>query len=205
MDTTEQRSLAMAQDPQVAGRIVRGIAQIEQDYQLAEGHLSDWMLREIISAMRNTVPEPSEVVTTAWSALITCPDWKPTKRIGRGDVWLEIVEQAEDENDHTWLAAALNAGPTAMWLQLNFRDGLAHYMVKLEENASLVAKLRKKGFKVDTKAKAIYLPIVISADLFAKAVQENDFDAAMGPVRDATELAIAAKPEIDELLKQVRG
>lgn len=205
MDTTEQKHLDMAKDPATASRIVQNIAAIEQDYRLAEGYLSDWMLREIISALRTTVPAPFEVVTTAWAAIITCPDWKPNKRPGRGDVWLDIVEHAEDEDDHTWLAAALGAGPTALHLELSFREGLSHYMDKLAADTSLMAKLRKKGFKVDLTAKRVYLPLVIDAALFAKAVAENDFDAAMSPAREAAELGIAAKPEIDDLLKQVRG
>ena len=114
MDTKEQKQFAQAKDPATASRIVQNVAAIEQDYKLAEGYLSDWVLREIIHAMTSVAPEPFEVATTAWSAIITCPDWKPTKRPGRGDVWLEIVEHAEDEDDHTWLAAALGAGPTAM-------------------------------------------------------------------------------------------
>ncbi|GGD65139.1 hypothetical protein GRI62_11530 [Erythrobacter arachoides] len=205
MDTTEQKHLAMAKDPATASRIVQNIAAIEQDFRLAEGYLSDWMLREIIAALRTTVPAPFEVVTTAWAAIISCPDWKPNKRPGRGDAWLDIVEHAEDEDDHTWLAAALGAGPTALHLELIFREGLSHYMDKLAADTSLMAKLRKKGFKVELTAKRVYLPLVIDAALFAKAVAENDFDAAMAPAREAAELGVAAKPEIDDLLKQVRG
>ena len=205
MDSTEQKHLAMAKDPAIASRIVHNIAGIEQDYRLAEGYLSDWMLRAIISAMGTAVPAPFEVATTAWSAIITCPDWKPNKRPGRGDVWLEILEHAEDEEDHTWLAAALGAGPTALQLELSFRDGLSQCMEKLAADASLMSKLRKKGFTIDLTNKRAYLPLVIDAALFAKGVAENDFDAAMAPAREAAELGIAAKPEIDDLLKQVRG
>ena len=205
MEATEQTNLAAAHDPAVAGRIINTIAQVEQDYLLAESHLSEMVLQEIISAMRRTAPAPFEIASTAWSAIVTCADWKPTKRPGRGDAWLEIVEHAEDDNDHTWLAAALGAGPTAMHLELNFREGLSHYIDKLKADESLMSKFRKKGFKVDTANKRVYLPLAINAVLLAKAVQENDFDDAMAPAREATELGIAAKPEIDQLLKMVRG
>ena len=204
MDANEQRLLAAAKDPAISGRIVQGIADLERDYQLAEGYLSDWLIREINVAMRSASPVPFEVATTAWSAIITCPDWKPTKRIGRGDVWLEIVEHAQDENDHTWLAAALGAGPTEMQLELNFRDGLAHYINKLEADQSLMAKFKKKGFKIDLTGRRIYLPIAINANLLAKAFATDDYDDAMAPVREASELGIAAKPEIDQLLQLVR-
>ena len=46
----------------------------------------------------------------------------------------------------------------------------------------------------------------IQPDLLAKALPSDDkFDEAMAPVREATELGIAAKSEIDALLKLVRG
>ncbi len=48
-------------------------------------------------------------------------------------------------------------------------------------------------------------PIVIKANLLAKALPTDDFQDAVAPVREATELGIAAKPEIDLLLKMVRG
>ena len=87
-----------------------------------------------------------------------------------------------------------------------FRDGLSGYFAKLEADQTLAAKLRKKGFKIDTTNRRVYLPIVIKADLLAKALPSDDkFDEAMAPVREATELGIAAKSEIDALLKLVRG
>ncbi|MXO48644.1 hypothetical protein GRI69_10275 [Erythrobacter vulgaris] len=205
MSTAEQSNLAMAKDPAIAARIVKNIAQLEQDYRLADGHLSDWLMRMIMISMKAAAPEPFVVENTAWSAYLSHPDWKPTKRIGRGDAWLEIVEFARDELDHTWLAAALGAGPTELNLELMFRDGLAGYFAKLEGDQGLTSKLRKKGFKIDTPNKRVYLPIVINADLLAKALPTDDFQDAMAPVREATELGIAAKPEIDLLLKLVRG
>lgn len=205
MSTAEQNNLAMAKDPAIAARIVKNIAQLEQDYRLADGHLSDWLMRMIMISMKAAAPEPFLVENTAWSAYLSHPDWKPTKRIGRGDAWLEIVEFARDEQDHTWLAAALGAGPTELNLELMFREGLAGYFGKLEGDQGLTSKLRKKGFKIDTSNKRVFLPIVINADLLAKALPTDDFQDAMAPVREATELGIAAKPEIDLLLKLVRG
>jgi hypothetical protein len=206
VDTTEQSNLGAAKDPAIAARIVTNIAQLEHDYRLADGHLSDWLIRMITLSMKAAAPEPFVIENTAWSPYITCPDWKPTKRIGRGDAWLEIVEFSRDEQDHTWLAAAVGAGPTELNLQLMFRDGLAGYFSKLEADQSLASKFRKKGFKVDTANQRVYLPIIIKSDLLAKALPSDDnFDEAMAPVREATDLGIAAKPEIDALLKAVRG
>ena len=205
MSTTEQSNLAAAKDAGIVARVVQNIAQVEHDYRLAEGHLSEWLMRMIMMSMKAAAAEPFVVDSTAWSAYLTCPDWKPTKRIGRGDAWLEIVEFARDEQDHTWLAAAIGAGPTELNLELMFRDGLSHYFAKLEADQGLASKLRKKGFKIDTANQRVYLPIVIKADLLAKALPTDDFENAMAPVREATELGIAAKPEIDLLLKLVRG
>lgn len=206
MSTAEQSNLGAAKDPAIVARVVTNIAQLEQDYRLADGYLSDWLMRMITLSMKAVAPEPFGIENTAWSPYVTCPDWKPTKRIGRGDAWLEIVEFAHDEQDHTWLAAAVGAGPTELNLELMFRDGLSGYFAKLEADQSLAAKLRKKGFKIDTANRRVYLPIVIKADLLAKALpSDGKFDEAMAPVREATELGIAAKPEIDALLKLVRG
>ena len=206
MNTTEQTNLAAAKDPAIAARIVTNIEQLEHDYRLADGYLSDWLIRMITMSLKAAAPEPFVVENTAWSAYVSHPDWKPTKRIGRGDAWLEIVEFARDEQDHLWLAAAVGAAGTELNLELCFREGLSGYFAKLEGDQGLASKLRKKGFKIDTTNKRVYLPIVIKADLLAKALPSDDnFDEAMAPVRDATELGIAAKPEIDALLKLVRG
>ena len=206
MSTAEQSNLGAAKDPAIVARVVTNIAQLEQDYRLADGYLSDWLMRMITLSMKAVAPEPFDIENPAWSPYVTCPDWKPTKRIGRGDAWLEIVEFARDEQDHTWLAAAVGAGPTELNLELMFRDGLSGYFAKLEADQTLAAKLRKKGFKIDTTNRRVYLPIVIKADLLAKALPSDDkFDEAMAPVREATELGIAAKSEIDALLKLVRG
>ncbi|RXZ64235.1 hypothetical protein [Pelagerythrobacter rhizovicinus] len=204
MSTTEQNDLAMAKDPEIVGRIVRNITQLERDFRLADGYLSDWLIRMITISMKVAAPEPFTIESTAWSAYLSHPDWKPTKRIGRGDAWLEIVERARDDQDHTWIAAALGAGPTELSLELTFREGLSHYFMKLEGDEGLIAKLRKKGFKIDPGGKRVYLPIVINADLLAKALPTDDFEDAMAPVREAVELSIAAKPEIDLLLNLVR-
>lgn len=206
MSTAEQNNLGAAKDPAIVARVVTNIAQLEQDYRLADGYLSDWLMRMITLSMKAVAPEPFDIENTAWSPYVTCPDWKPTKRIGRGDAWLEIVEFARDEQDHTWLAAAVGSAGTELNLELMFRDGLSGYFAKLEADQSLAAKLRKKGFKIDTANRRVYLPIAIKPDLLAKALPSDDkFDEAMAPVREATELGIAAKPEIDALLKLVRG
>jgi hypothetical protein len=206
MSTAEQSNLGAAKDPAHVARVVTNIAQLEQDYRLADGYLSDWLMRMITLSMKAVAAEPFDIENTAWSPYVTCPEWKPTKRIGRGDAWLEIVEFARDEQDHTWLAAAVGSTGTELNLELMFRDGLSGYFAKLEADQSLAAKLRKKGFKIDTANRRVYLPIVIKPDLLAKALPSDDkFDEAMAPVREATELGIAAKPEIDALLKLVRG
>ena len=159
-------------------------------------------MRMITLSMKAVAAEPFDIENTAWSPYVTCPEWKPTKRIGRGDAWLEIVEFARDEQDHTWLAAAVGSAGTELNLELMFRDGLSGYFAKLEADQSLAAKLRKKGFKIDTANRRVYLPIVIKPDLLAKALPSDDkFDEAMAPVREATELGIAAVPRAEAIAR----
>ena len=49
------------------------------------------------------------------------------------------------------------------------------------------------------------IPVAFDVDQLALAFESQDFHKAMEPVREATAIAVAAKPEMDKLLGLLRG
>src|SRR5436853_5280966 len=115
MDSTDQMARAQALDPTHAARVVRAIADIESDYIFAAGALSERFMREAAVAIRKAAPEAWELEATEWELSLSAPDWKSR---GFHDAWLELAEIADDEEDHSWIAAAVGAGHTKMCLEL---------------------------------------------------------------------------------------
>lgn len=206
MDSTDEMTRAqLTLNPEDAARVIRGIADIERDYRLAEGAVSDRFLWETASAMRKWVPEPWQVIETDWGITLTAPDWRSTKGgLGQGDAWFELGEIADDEQDHTWIAAAIGAGPTKMSWQLNFRPGLIPNVDLAKTQAEIIAPLLKLGFQHGADGKMLYLPVAVSAEALAKAFGENDFDKALLPVRKAVDIIVKAKADLDVLIGAVR-
>lgn len=204
MDSDQQTSFAKQQDPELAARIVRTIGQLEADYLFASGPLSERFIREVTSVMRSAAPDSWQIVGNEWSASLTCPDWRATRGVGRGDAWLELGDVVEDENEHTWIAVAVSAGPTKLCLELKFRNGLEPIAKALTAKDKPVANVLKEGFERDETTKRILIPISIEADSLARGFELNDLDEALAPLRRAVEAAIKAKPDLDALITHVR-
>jgi hypothetical protein len=124
MDQEQKTLVALSQDPEVAARIVRNIANVERGWQLANGYLSERMMRDVRELFARLAPESWKVVEAGWSALLVPPNWKMTNGVGNGDAWLELVEICEADEEYPWIAAAVGAGSTQMGFQLQFRPGL---------------------------------------------------------------------------------
>lgn len=60
------------------------------------------------------------------------------------------------------------------------------------------------GFVRDEAKERLFIPVKVNADLLAKGFEENDLDKALTPIGKAIELAIAAKPDLDKIVEQVR-
>lgn len=194
------------QDPAVAARIVTNIAAIESDFFLAAGPLSERMMKDAIQIMGKAAPEPWKMIETEGSAILACNDWRQLRGVGNGDAWLALSEITNDEeNDHSWVAAAVGAGPTRLGLEFCFRRGLQDKAQALIRNDKAVAKLWELGFVRVEESASLFIPITIQANILAKAYAENDFDKALAPVAKAVEVALTAKPELDHLVQQVRG
>jgi hypothetical protein len=207
MDHEQRAKAANLQDPKWAARVVRSIGQIEADFYHAAGPLSERVMREAVQAIGKIATSPWQIVETGWSAQIVCPEWKMTKGVGTGDMWLELSELVvdEDDDDHSWLAAAVKAGPTQLCIELMFRKGLQDQAQSVIRDDKAMAALWKLGFARDETEPRLFIPIEIPAEKLAQSFEQNDLAAGLAPVGKAISQAIAAKAELDKLLEQVRG
>lgn len=204
MDHDQRMAAAQQQDTALAATIVKAIPELERDYRLAQGALSERLMLEIKTSMRKAAPEPWEINATDYSVLLRAPEWKPTRGIGRGDAWLEVNEIAEDELDRTWIGVAVSAGRTQLGLELLFRNGLAQTASAVTQEKAQAERLHKIGFRKDEGATRLFVPIAIDRLRLAKGFGENDLTEALGPVRKAVEAVVAAKTDLDALIEAVR-
>ena len=205
MDDEEKLLVAQSHDPVIAARVIRNIENVERDWHLASGLLSERLMRDVRELFGKFTPENWKMFLSGWSALIVPPDWKMTRGVGNGDAWLELAEFCDaEEEEYSWIAAAVGIGSTKMGLELQFRNGLIPFGEALIVNDKAVDALLKLGFVRDAAKERLFIPVKVNADLLAKGYQENDLDKALAPVGKAIELAIAAKPDLDKIVEQVR-
>lgn len=62
MDHEQRTKVANEQDSKLAGKIVRSLKQLEDEYYLAAGPLSERMMAAAVQAIKKAVPEPFRVV-----------------------------------------------------------------------------------------------------------------------------------------------
>ena len=202
MDHEQRTQAATEQDPVLAARIVRSLKQIEDDYHLASGPLSEKMMAAAVAALKKAVPEPFRVVESDWSAAITSPDWRATRGVGQ-DVAIELAELCVDEDrEYCWLTAATATGPTRLGLQIVVRPGLRETAERIARHDKQMASIWKAGFVRDETDARLFVPIVIPN--LAAAFEQNDLSIAMAPVTRAVEQVIAAKAEIDKIVEAIR-
>ena len=202
MDDEQRTQAATEQDPVLAARIVRSLKQIEDDYHLASGPLSEKMMAAAVAALKKAVPEPFRVVESDWSAAIHSPDWKATRGVGQ-DASIELSELcAEEYREYCWLTAATATGPTRLGLQIVVRPGLRETAERIARDDKQMASIWKAGFVRDETDARLFVPIVIPN--LAAAFEQNDLSIAMAPVTRAVEQVIAAKAEIDKIVEAVR-
>ena len=206
MDHEHRLAAVNAHDPVLAARIIRGIAQVEDDYFFASGPLSERMMEEAVQAIAKAATVPWHVVEVDWTAQIVCPEWKMTKGVGTGDAWLELAEICADEDrDFSWISAAVGVGPTQLGLELMFRRGLQDAAQTVIPDDKVVAALAKLGMTRDETATRLFFPVAIPAEMLAQGFEANDLAKALAPVGKAVTKAIAAKAELDKLVEQVRA
>ena len=204
MDDEEKLLVTQSHDPAIAARIIRNIENVERDWHLASGLLSERLMCDLRVMIGQLTPENWKMFLSGWSGLIVPPDWKMTRGVGNGDAWLELAEFCDAEEEYSWIAAAVGIGSTKIGLELQFRTGLAPFGEALIGNDKAVDALLKLGFARDEAKERLFIPVKVNADLLAKGFEENDLDKALAPVAKAIELAIAAKPDLDKIVEQVR-
>jgi hypothetical protein len=148
MDSDQQTRLAQRQDPELAARVVRSIEALESDYLFAWGPLSERLMREAAAVAQRAAPNPWRVEGTEWSLTLASPNWRATRGVGN-DAWLELADANEHEEDHSWAATIVSAGPTKLCLELKFRPGLTPITQMLTGKDKPVANLLKEGFELD--------------------------------------------------------
>lgn len=207
MDHEHRAKAANRQDHEWAARVVRTIGQIEADFFHAAGPLSERMMTEGLLAIEKVAKDPWQVIENDWMTQVVCPDWKMTRGVGTGDMWLQVSEISADEegNEHTWIAAATKTGPSFLCVELVFRRGLQDYAEAIIRDDKAVAALWQQGFARDEESLALFVPIHIPAEKLAQAFEQNDLTATVAPFGKAMAQAIAAKPALDTLLEQVRA
>ena len=204
MDDEEKLLVAQSHDPVIAARIIRNIENVERDWHLASGLLSERLMCDLRVMIGQLTPENWKMFLSGWSGLIVPPDWKMTRGVGNGDAWLELAEFCDAEEEYSWIAAAVGIGSTKIGLELQFRTGLAPFGEALIGNDKAVDALLKLGFARDEAKERLYIPVKVNADLLAKGFEENDLDKALAPVAKAIELALSVKESLNAVVEQVR-
>ncbi|CAH0497229.1 hypothetical protein [Novosphingobium sp. CECT 9465] len=206
MDHEQRTKVSEQLNPEWAARVVRNIGVVEADFFHAAGHLSERMMAEALLAIEKVVTPPWILVENEWMPQVVCPEWKMTRGVGTGDMWLQLSEIShdEDENEHTWIAAATKTGPSFLCIEVVFRKGLQDHAEAIVRDDKAVAALLKQGFAREDESFAMYLPFQIPAEKLAQGFEQNDLTAVVAPFGKAMAQAMAARPLLDKLLEQVR-
>lgn len=204
MDHEQRSKAANAQDPKQAGKIIRSLKQLEDEYFLAAGPLSERMMAVAVQAIKKATPEPFKVVEADVTASINIAEWRSNRGPGQ-DFSLTLAEiGAEEDREYCWLTAATAVGPTRLGLEFACRPGLREAFQAVTKDEKKLADIWKAGFLLDQNDSRLFLPIVIPPEKLAQGFEQNSLDAVMVPVTKAVELAIAAKPHLDALAAQIR-
>lgn len=205
MDHEQRAKAANEQDPKQAAKIVRSLKQLEDDYYLAAGPLSERMMLAVVQLIKQAVPEPLKVVETDWTANIIAPDWKATRGVGQ-DFSIMLTEiGAGDEREFCWLTAATATGPTRLGLEFACRSGLRETANKIIGDDKAMGSIWKAGFVRDEQDARLFVPVAVQAELLAQGFEQNDLSKALAPVTQAVEQVIAAKAELDKVAEAIRS
>lgn len=203
-DDEARAKAAQKLDTELAGRIIRSLKQVEDDYFHASITFSEMLMQAAVQAIKKAVPEPFKVVESEASASILVAGWKATRGVGQ-DFAIELGELcATEDREYCWLTAATATGPTRLGLELTCRPGLRETATKVIRDDKQMGPVWKAGFVRDEQEARLFFPIAIPAEKLAQAFEQNDFGSAMAPVTKAVEQAILAMPELDKIVEAVR-
>lgn len=203
-DDETRTKAAQKLDTKLAGRIIRSLKQVEDDYFHASVTFSEMLMKAAVQAIKKTVPEPFKVVESDVTAAIHAAGWKATRGVGQ-DFTIELGELcAPEDREYCWLTAATAVGPTRLGLEFTCRPGLREAAAKIIRDDKAMAAVWKAGFVRDEQETRLFIPVAIPAEKLAQAFEQNALDTAMIPVAKAVEQAIAAMPELDKIVEAIR-
>lgn len=117
--------------------------------------------------------------------------------------WFGLNEiEGPSGSDTTWLATFLGEGPNGATAGLIFGSyelGAAVLKRLFNSNPEIVARLEQAGFVRD--GGNIWLPFTLDQETVAKAIEDDDFEIAMSPLRTAIAKIVSALPDFEMLLK----
>lgn len=120
--------------------------------------------------------------------------------------YLEFDERLESaESDETWLAEFLGLGPQKARLALYFvmasltkkKSARRKWMA---EQGDLVEELQTEGFVYDAADGYLYITVAVDQAKLATAFEEDLFDDAFEPVREAIATAIGCGSQLTKLV-----
>jgi hypothetical protein len=128
----------------------------------------------------------------------------------QADAWFALDELVQDggEADETWIAELLAVGPQGAKTALIFYQdpfGRAAWKKLLKQNGPMIAMLQEAGVSYDASSASLYIPVTLQGETLATAFEQEEFEAAFLPFREAVRTAVAARPLIDELLTKARA
>jgi hypothetical protein len=133
-------------------------------------------------------------------------DWR--KKAGSaGDEFLcrfslEADSEAEDDKDGYWLSQLLGLGHA----KLGFRWGRKNvskvrWRTIVGANTSIIGDLRGEGFSYDENNGSFFLPVILNPSEMSEALAQETAQLALGPLQNALDTLVRAKPKFDELLR----
>ncbi|MBB4860677.1 hypothetical protein HNO88_004021 [Novosphingobium chloroacetimidivorans] len=149
---------------------------------------------------------PWECSEVEWSTRIVCPEWKMTKGVGTGDMWLELGERSAETDgyEHSWLTATLKATPTSCASPSSFGKAC-----KISQKQSFRTRRRsldckRRGSRAKTIKRFCMCPLISRLRSWPGLRTKRPENGAPADQQAAAQ-AIAAKPELDKLLERVRA
>lgn len=206
----------MNEENDLAGLVIRNISDIEAAYHFACLELDDRLKSEVLIAAESSLNISWKIIGEDEDSLINifhCK-WNVVSGIDP-DFWLSIEEDVHEGNEdyeiwHSWIATAIGCGPAPSRLVLRFNFNHREFITQarfkklMAREATLMKSLRQHGFERDGSGKNLQRAIAIDRETLALAFEQDDFDQALLPIREAIADAMRAESDLNILADIVR-
>lgn len=206
----------MSDENKLDALIVRNITDIEAAMNRASDHID----KKLHSAVQEIFEECSERYglniedSSEFEGLwVASEDWRDLSDEESDlkyyiDLWFTHLDDRGVSHE-SWLSCFLNSNDNPIGIFVD-REGVPNKIWKNlwgnDQFITVCGKLESKGFIVDKGRKLMWLKIIIDSEKLAQAFEDGgDLSEALGPISNAFEIAMSAKPELDEIVKIVRS